>query len=105
MYNSWRRWWESHISADDFLMWSSQRDADFLGVIFHVYESEESADESEGREGDVESSREGKRVVREFTPGYWNVTEELSTEGAEQTGMIISYKCIISSNRYSCLWL
>ena len=90
MYNSWRRWWESHLSADDFLMWSSQRDADFLGVIFHVYESEESADESESREEDVAAPSEGKRVVRKFIPGYWNVTEELSTEGTEQTGMIIS---------------
>ena len=74
-YNSWRRWWESHLTAEDYLMWTSQREADFLGVVFHVYESEESQDESEGVELEAEIALERKREreATRHTPGYWSV--------------------------------
>ena len=75
-YNSWKRWWESHLTADDYLMWTSQREADFLGVIFHVYESEESQDETEGVELEAEAALEKEREATRYTPGYWSVPED-----------------------------
>ena len=88
-YNSWRRWWESHLTADDYLMWTSQREADFLGAIFHVYESEDSQDESEGVDLEAESVLERKRAASRYTPGYWSVPEGADSDATEPLGMCL----------------
>ena len=72
-------------------MWSAQRDGDFLGAIFHLFDSEDSEDEVEAREAEAVVVKEGKKEGSKFTPGFWNVTEGAELEISQSNGWHCSY--------------
>ncbi|XP_046358594.2 coiled-coil domain-containing protein 87-like [Haliotis rufescens] len=53
-YASWLQWWKSTVTSDDYMKFLSTQETDFMGVLFHFYDSEdddEDDDESESGGG------------------------------------------------------
>ncbi|XP_048734506.1 coiled-coil domain-containing protein 87-like isoform X3 [Ostrea edulis] len=46
-YASWLQWWRSTITSDDYMKYLSTTESDYMGVVFHFYDSEEEEEEEE----------------------------------------------------------
>ncbi|XP_052280455.1 coiled-coil domain-containing protein 87-like isoform X2 [Dreissena polymorpha] len=49
-YASWLQWWKSTITSDDYLKYLSTQETDYMGAVFHFYDS---GDEDEDEEDQV----------------------------------------------------
>ncbi|XP_035667191.1 coiled-coil domain-containing protein 87-like isoform X3 [Branchiostoma floridae] len=89
-YASWLAWWKSTINTDDYLKYLSTQESDFMGVVFHFYDSEESEDEEETEQGKRLTSKRQQQALEkeqkieelrqkksEFVSGMWNVNSVL----------------------------
>nr|XP_015207424.1 PREDICTED: coiled-coil domain-containing protein 87 isoform X2 [Lepisosteus oculatus] len=84
-YASWLQWWKSTLNFDDYLKYISTQDSDYLKVIFHLYNSDESDDEEDERrkalvsEMEYREREQRKKIAalrsqkQEFVSGLWNV--------------------------------
>ncbi|XP_043943839.1 coiled-coil domain-containing protein 87 isoform X2 [Protopterus annectens] len=83
-YTSWLEWWNSTMETDAYLKYLSTQESDFLGVVFHLYNSDNEDEETEAekairlqkeqlkREKDLKLA-ELKLKKEEFISGMWNV--------------------------------
>lgn len=46
-YASWLQWWKSTITSDDYMKYLSTQETDYMGVVFHFYDSDDGEDEDE----------------------------------------------------------
>ncbi|KAL3867400.1 hypothetical protein ACJMK2_044605 [Sinanodonta woodiana] len=46
-YASWLQWWKSTVTSDDYMKYLSTQETDYMGVIFHFYDSEDDEDDIE----------------------------------------------------------
>ncbi|XP_078689283.1 coiled-coil domain-containing protein 87-like isoform X4 [Branchiostoma floridae x Branchiostoma belcheri] len=89
-YASWLAWWKSTINTDDYLKYLSTQESDFMGVVFHFYDSEDSEDEEETEQGKRLTSKRQQQALEkeqkieelrqkktEFVSGMWNVNSIL----------------------------
>ncbi|KAH9488553.1 hypothetical protein Btru_061809 [Bulinus truncatus] len=70
-YTSWLHWWKSTVTSDDYIKYLSTLETDYMGVIFHFYDSE---DESETDE--EEMTYKMKRAKKLFSSGKNKMTPE-----------------------------
>lgn len=92
-YASWLAWWKNTLNTDDYMKYISTQESDYMGVLFHLYNSE---DEDEDEMQSKLSSRTRRRMrqqatqtekekrmeeVRsaksEFRGGFWNASSVL----------------------------
>ncbi|XP_070542680.1 coiled-coil domain-containing protein 87-like isoform X2 [Ptychodera flava] len=89
-YASWLNWWKSTVNSDDYMKYLSTQESDYLGVVFHFYDSgdsdddDEKADKKGPSQAKLERMRARKEKVNElkreksaFKPGEWNVNSVL----------------------------
>ncbi|XP_061109177.1 coiled-coil domain-containing protein 87 [Conger conger] len=79
-YKVWLQWWKSHLSVEDYLNYISTQELDYLGAVFHLYDSDD--DESKTRPLTLQQKESKKRKEKidalkskkgEFETGLWNV--------------------------------
>ncbi|PVD19306.1 hypothetical protein C0Q70_19793 [Pomacea canaliculata] len=117
-YASWLQWWKSTITSDDYMKYLSTMETDYLGTIFHFYNSDDE-EESDDKEDEAVSARRrvSRRIVSskasqeererdqkleelraqktEFKEGMWNVNSVMlgglgkDPELQEDTGEMI----------------
>ncbi|RUS82792.1 hypothetical protein EGW08_009456 [Elysia chlorotica] len=100
-YASWLQWWKSTVTSDDYMKYLSTLETDYMGAVFHFYDSEEDS-ESEDEETNlrhkrysrgthssnkVKMSSEQREKIRkiaelrtiktEFKEGFWNANSVL----------------------------
>ncbi|XP_062617089.1 coiled-coil domain-containing protein 87-like isoform X2 [Saccostrea cucullata] len=46
-YASWLQWWRSTITSDDYMKYLSTTESDYMGVVFHFYDSEDEDEDDE----------------------------------------------------------
>ncbi|XP_076443438.1 coiled-coil domain-containing protein 87-like isoform X3 [Babylonia areolata] len=46
-YASWLQWWKSTVTSDDYMKYLSTLETDYMGVVFHFYDSEEGESDDE----------------------------------------------------------
>nr|XP_011442355.2 coiled-coil domain-containing protein 87 isoform X8 [Crassostrea gigas] len=46
-YASWLQWWRSTITSDDYMKYLSTTESDYMGVVFHFYDSEDEDEEED----------------------------------------------------------
>ncbi|XP_070208925.1 coiled-coil domain-containing protein 87-like isoform X4 [Littorina saxatilis] len=46
-YASWLQWWKSTVTSDDYMKYLSTLETDYMGVVFHFYDSEEGDSDDE----------------------------------------------------------
>ncbi|KAK2157092.1 hypothetical protein LSH36_199g05026 [Paralvinella palmiformis] len=93
-YASWLAWWKNSINSDDYMKYLSTQESDYMGAIFHFYNSE---DEDDEEDDDINTSRsrtskkltkeqqvekrqkiqELKALKTEFSDGFWNANSVL----------------------------
>ncbi|XP_072166593.1 coiled-coil domain-containing protein 87-like [Diadema setosum] len=83
-YASWLQWWKSTVSVDDYIKYISTQETDFLGAVYHFYDSDTESDADKAQEK-ISSSKlqrqrdreakldELRQQKNEFVPGQWNV--------------------------------
>ncbi|XP_022100889.1 coiled-coil domain-containing protein 87-like isoform X2 [Acanthaster planci] len=89
-YASWLAWWKNTISSDDYTKYLSTQETDFLGAVFHMYESDDDEGDVGKADQDILSSskmakqrerqeklRELKNQKTDFQAGMWNVNSVL----------------------------
>ncbi|MGH0116517.1 UNVERIFIED_CONTAM: hypothetical protein FKN15_009650 [Acipenser sinensis] len=84
-YKSWLQWWKSTVNSDDYLKYVSTKDSDYLGLVYHLYDSDESDDEENEKTKALALQqkqfelRQKKKLDAlkakkwDFVPGMWNV--------------------------------
>ncbi|XP_065911737.1 uncharacterized protein [Dysidea avara] len=87
-YNTWVTWWKSTVNADDYMKYVIKQENDYLGVVYHLYHSDDGNSEEEERKREEKKLQETKRkkfMEREkhlakltkkkysYTAGQWNV--------------------------------
>ncbi|MBN3290735.1 CCD87 protein, partial [Polypterus senegalus] len=84
-YTSWLQWWKSNINTDDYLKYISTKDSDYLGVVFHFYNSDDSDDEEDEIQKKINAELKQKEMEykkkinnlltkkQEFVSGLWNI--------------------------------
>ncbi|XP_067111138.1 coiled-coil domain-containing protein 87 [Osmerus mordax] len=84
-YNAWLQWWKTNLTLEDYLQYISKQDSDYLGVVFHLYDSDDADDEEDEKrrllqlqQKEVERRRREKiealkRTKQEYVAGVWNV--------------------------------
>ncbi|XP_077988772.1 coiled-coil domain-containing protein 87-like isoform X2 [Glandiceps talaboti] len=89
-YASWLNWWKSTVNSDDYMKYLSTQENDYLGVVFHFYDSGDSdSDDEKGSKAGPSLAKQKKMKERQekvnvmkqektaFTPGTWNVNSIL----------------------------
>lgn len=81
-YASWLAWWKATISTDDYFKFLSTQETDYLGVVFHFYNSEGTLTEVDHEAEQLRLEKERIRAEKlekikeekeRFFPGLWNV--------------------------------
>ncbi|KAI0237485.1 Coiled-coil domain-containing protein 87 [Lamellibrachia satsuma] len=85
-YTCWQNWWKNIMNSDDYMKYASAQDSDYLGVVFHFYDSADEDDHdthTQAPSRQISKQRmhdENKKRMSEiwqtktaFTPGEWNV--------------------------------
>ncbi|XP_012942801.1 coiled-coil domain-containing protein 87 isoform X2 [Aplysia californica] len=102
-YASWLQWWKSTVSSDDYMKYLSTLESDYMGAVFHFYDSGEES-ESEDEELTARARRfsrtttqqnstrskvtseqrerarkitELKQIKTEYKEGFWNANAVL----------------------------
>lgn len=96
-FGSWLTWWKSTVNSDDYMKYLSTQETDYLGVIFHFYNSDDEEENTEKvkMEKDRMLVNEQKLMAimsqkNEFKPGLWNANSVLMG-GLGQTPIIDPY--------------
>ncbi|KAK0060254.1 coiled-coil domain-containing protein 87-like isoform X1 [Biomphalaria pfeifferi] len=101
-YASWLHWWKSTVTSDDYVKYLSTLETDYLGAIFHFYDSEEESDTDEEdlpykmkrmkkllhsksgkskllpeQKEKVQKLNELKSLKTEYQKGFWNANSVL----------------------------
>ncbi|KAK2182071.1 hypothetical protein NP493_368g02075 [Ridgeia piscesae] len=85
-YTSWLSWWKNTVNSDDYMKYASAQDSDYLGVVFHFYDSADEDDNdahthTPSRQVTKQHQQEDKKkkmsamwqTKNSYTPGEWNV--------------------------------
>ncbi|XP_071965051.1 coiled-coil domain-containing protein 87-like [Antedon mediterranea] len=83
-YLSWLAWWKNTIGSEDYVKFLTTQESDFMGAVFHMYESEPEEEDSDEKKSinsakvmrlkhREEKLKELKSKKSEFTSGMWNV--------------------------------
>ncbi|XP_033125153.1 coiled-coil domain-containing protein 87-like [Anneissia japonica] len=84
-YQSWLAWWKNTISSEDYVKFLTTQESDFMGAIFHMYDSGPEDEDDNDEEKSINSAKatrlkereeklnELKSKKTEFTSGMWNV--------------------------------
>ncbi|KAJ8392363.1 hypothetical protein AAFF_G00077270 [Aldrovandia affinis] len=80
-YSAWLQWWKSHLSLEDYLKYISSQELDYLGVVFHLYDSDDEENEKKSalplQQESGKKRRQKTDALRskkqEFVRGVWNV--------------------------------
>lgn len=100
-YASWLQWWKSTVTSDDYMKYLSTLETDYMGAVFHFYDSEEES-ESEDEEPNLRNKRysrgthssskvkmsseqrekvrkmaELRTIKTEYKEGFWNANSVL----------------------------
>uniref|UniRef100_W5NDE9 Coiled-coil domain containing 87 n=1 Tax=Lepisosteus oculatus TaxID=7918 RepID=W5NDE9_LEPOC len=109
-YASWLQWWKSTLNFDDYLKYISTQDSDYLKVIFHLYNSDESDDEEDERrkalvsEMEYREREQRKKIAalrsqkQEFVSGLWNVNSVM-LGGLGKEPELGAQKCFLQAER------
>ncbi|XP_074651926.1 coiled-coil domain-containing protein 87-like isoform X1 [Tubulanus polymorphus] len=65
-YASWLTWWKNNIDSDDYMKYLAAQDTDYLGYIFHFYESDDDDEDDGHRSG---PSRKSKKSASSAASG------------------------------------
>ncbi|KAI4897831.1 hypothetical protein NFI96_027476, partial [Prochilodus magdalenae] len=86
-YAAWHQWWRSNLSLDDYLNYISNQGSDYLSVVFHLYDSDDSDEEEEKRKmSDLQRQKireqrekmDALKMQKEaYQSGLWNVNTVL----------------------------
>ncbi|PAA69407.1 hypothetical protein BOX15_Mlig026599g1 [Macrostomum lignano] len=83
-YQSWLALWREELSPEDYKRYLATQETDYLGLVFHMYDSEDDEDEeaierqrqeAERRQRDAERQKRLDALLaekNEFSPGFWN---------------------------------
>ncbi|GFO24604.1 coiled-coil domain-containing protein 87 [Plakobranchus ocellatus] len=100
-YASWLQWWKSTVTSDDYMKYLSTLETDYMGAVFHFYDSEEDS-ESDDEENNLRNKRysrgthssnkvkmsseqrekikkmaELRSIKTEYKQGFWNANSVL----------------------------
>ncbi|MBN3321990.1 CCD87 protein, partial [Atractosteus spatula] len=104
-YASWLQWWKSTLNFDDYLKYISAQDSDYLKVIFHLYNSDESDDEEDERrkalvsEMEYREREQRKKIAalrsqkQEFVSGLWNVNSVMLGGLGKEPELEVFWEC------------
>ncbi|RXM36710.1 Coiled-coil domain-containing protein 87 [Acipenser ruthenus] len=87
-YKSWLQWWKSTVNSDDYLKYVSTKDSDYLGLVYHLYDSDESDDEEN------EKTKALALQQKQFEFSSWGPYPDLTARA--------DYKQL--QNRLECIW-
>ncbi|KAM6984816.1 uncharacterized protein FYW47_018381 [Aplochiton taeniatus] len=88
-YTAWLQWWKSSLSLEDYFCYISNQDSDYLGAVFHLYNSSDNDDEEDEKQKALHLRLEErkrcqrakiealKRKKQEYVTGLWNVNTVL----------------------------
>jgi hypothetical protein len=62
-YASWLQWWKNTLNTDDYMKYCSTQENDFMGVIFHFYNSDDEDEDDE--ESSVLKEKKARQLVEE----------------------------------------
>ncbi|MBN3301643.1 CCD87 protein, partial [Amia calva] len=85
---SWLQWWKATLNFNEYLKYISSQDSEHLGVIFHLYNSDDSDEEDKQRKALALQLEEKEKMKREemnalktqkqaYVAGMWNVNSVL----------------------------
>ncbi|XP_058015737.1 coiled-coil domain-containing protein 87 [Ahaetulla prasina] len=120
-YASWLKWWKATFNIDEYLKYISNNTADYLPVIFHLYNPEE--DEKDGKEKDMQAMLNEDEVKKQkvkrkqlkaaelqsqkelFHSGLWNVSSTWleGLEGSSTSDHRLE-DCHVLQRRLERLW-
>ncbi|XP_067664459.1 coiled-coil domain-containing protein 87-like [Haliotis asinina] len=87
-YASWLQWWKSTVTSDDYMKFLSTQETDFMGVLFHFYDSEDDDGEDENDDGDSGGGTGGGSTIgirnRPRPPRRNNTRSSHSIKATEQ---------------------
>ena len=86
-YHSWLAWWRSVLSVDDYKRYLQGQESDYLGLVYHLYNSDSDSEEEELREVDRQEQERRKQELKRrmtklrqlqtekqaYLKGQWNV--------------------------------
>ena len=61
-YASWLQWWKNTINSDDYIKYLSTQESDYMGVVFHFYNSDDEDDEDDS--GGKNTNRTSKKAQK-----------------------------------------
>lgn len=88
-YASWLQWWKSTINSDDYMKFISTQESDYLGAIFHFYNSDDDEEDDLEAKAKAKAVKDKARKQREaklkdlrvqkadYKEGFWNVNSVL----------------------------
>ena len=86
-YHSWLAWWKSVLSVDDFKRYLKGQESDYLGLVYHLYNSDSDSEEEEIREAAHQEQERRRQELKQrmsklsqlqmekqaYQRGQWNV--------------------------------
>ncbi|XP_026541192.1 coiled-coil domain-containing protein 87 [Notechis scutatus] len=84
-YASWLKWWKATFNIDDYFKYISNNTADYLPVIFHLYNPEE--DSKEGKERDMQAVLNEDEVKKQKVKRKQLKAAELQSQKLFRTGL------------------
>ncbi|KAL8616651.1 hypothetical protein ACOMHN_031633 [Nucella lapillus] len=94
-YASWLQWWKSTVTSDDYMKYLSTLETDYMGVVFHFYDSEEgeSDDEDSGHaRGRVSRRTMSSKHMQEIRPVVSKKERERERKVEEMRAVKNEYK-------------
>ena len=65
-FSSWLNWWRNTVGTDDYMKFLSTQETDYLGVVFHFYNSDDDDDEEDAAQTQSKSTRKSRKQMREY---------------------------------------
>ena len=62
-YASRLQWWKNKLNTDDYMKYVSTQETDFMGVVFHFYNSEDEDDDDD--ENSSQKEKKSKQLIEE----------------------------------------
>ena len=64
-FASWLNWWRSTVGSDDYMKFLSTQETDYLGVVFHFYNSDDDDEDDDPAQTQSKSTRKSRKQMRE----------------------------------------
>lgn len=75
--SSWIKQWKETLNLDNYLKYVSSQDTDYLGVVFHLYNSDDSEDEDQAAiEAATKQLEEKKKEKAKLLAQIWSMKEQ-----------------------------